>query len=81
MRLKNVEFGHRWPQRLKLRLLSIFSGQRAPDVIRVMYYRPELFGGHFRRHTQECLRRPSPWSAGARELMAAYVSELNRCRF
>ncbi|HEY6911923.1 MAG TPA: hypothetical protein VI356_21275 [Myxococcales bacterium] len=81
MRLGIVESGHRWPQALMLRAIGLFSRRRAPDVIRVMYYRPGLFGGEFRKHVQACLRRPSEWTPGERELMAAFVSAKNRCRF
>ena len=81
MRLRVVESGHRWPRTMMLEALAFFSRQRAPDVIRVMYYRPGFFGSEFRKHVQACLRRPSEWTAGERELMAAFVSRQNSCRF
>lgn len=81
MRLKRLEHGHRLPQRLLLWLIGRFSGERAPDVIRVLLYRPEFFGTPVNEAFQHALRGPSPWSVGERELFAAFVSRQNQCLF
>ena len=81
MRLDAVERGHRFPQKLQLGLIRLFSGRRAQDVVRTLLYRPGFFGGPFSAWTQAVMRGPSPWSVGERELFAAFVSRINRCRF
>ena len=81
MRLKNVERGHRLPQKLMLGMIRLMTRQRAPDVLRTLFYRPELFGKHFGASVQSCLRGPSEWSVGERELFAAFVSKTNQCPF
>ena len=43
MRLQKVEKGQRLKYRLVLGAIGVVTG-RAPDVIRVMMYRPEFFG-------------------------------------
>jgi len=56
-------------------------GERAPDVARVLLYRPELFGKPVNKYFQRLLRGASEWTVGERELIAAYVSHANECRF
>ncbi len=51
------------------------------DILRVLTYRPELFGAPFSQLLQEVMRGPSSWSVGERELFAAFVSSQNQCRF
>lgn len=80
MRLKAIENDQRGFDRLKLRLIGWWVGQ-VPDVMRVMLHRPEFFGRHFLASAQEALRGPSGWSAGERELFAAFVSAKNQCPF
>ncbi len=81
MRLSKVEIGHRFGKRLVLGLIRVLTGKRAPDVLRVLYYRPELFGGPFTQIIQDLLRGVSDWTVGERELFAAYVSKKNQCLF
>ncbi len=81
MRLKNVEHGHRLPQKLFLVFIRIMLRDRAPDVLRTLKYRPELFGKHFGEYVHAVLRGPSEWSVGERELFAAFVSKQNQCSF
>ena len=59
----------------------MISGQRVPDVVKTLMYRPEFFGGPMNEVFQEAMRGPSAWSVGDRELMAAYVSQTNECEF
>lgn len=81
MRLENVRTGHRLPQKIKLGLIRLLSGEPAADIVRTVQYRPELFGHHISVCCQEALRGPSEWSVGERELFAAFVSSRNRCQF
>jgi hypothetical protein len=81
VRLEIVERGETFGSRLFHGVIRIVSGFRAPDVIRTLRYRRDFFGGPHARHTQAVMRGPSDWSVGERELMAAFVSSLNRCRF
>lgn len=81
MRLDVVERGHRLPQKAQLAIIRLVSGRRVSDVMRTLLYRPEFFGNPFRDWTQTVMRGPSEWSVGERELFAAFVSRINRCRF
>jgi hypothetical protein len=81
MRLKAVECGHRFPQRIRLALITLAVRHRAPDIARTMSYRPELLGRAMRAWTQAVMRGQSDWSVGERELFAALTSKLNRCLF
>ena len=51
------------------------------DVVNVLMHVPELFGGPFSAALQEVMRGESAWSAGERELFAAFVSARNLCPF
>lgn len=81
MRLENVTRGHALPKKLILGIIRLMSGMRAPDVVRVLFYRPDFFGDPFNAWTQAVLRGVSDWSVGERELFAAFVSKKNQCRF
>ncbi|HET9708999.1 MAG TPA: hypothetical protein VFP39_11920 [Gemmatimonadales bacterium] len=81
MRLQAVERGHRLPQKFILAMIRLMSGRRAVDIIRTIFYRPEFFGRPISAWTQAVMRGPSPWNVWERELFAAFVSNLNRCRF
>ena len=81
MRLNAVEHGHRLPQQLKLLLIRLVGGRRVPDVVKMLLYRPELFGRPMFDWTEAVMRGPSPWSVGERELFAAFTSRLNQCLF
>ena len=48
-------------------------------MVRVLLYRPELFGKPCADWLQAATRGPSAWSVGERELMATYTSKLNQC--
>jgi uncharacterized peroxidase-related enzyme len=81
MRLENLTNGHALVQKLKLWLGPLFVGAKAPDMVRIMYYRPRFFGKTMGILTQSVMRGPSEWTVGERELFAAFVSAKNRCRF
>jgi hypothetical protein len=81
MRLANVEHGHTLGTKLKLSMIRLVSRRRVPDVVRTLTYRPAFFGKPMNELFQAALRGPSPWTIGQRELMAAFVANLSRCRF
>jgi hypothetical protein len=81
MRLARVRTAHRLPQKLVLGLIRLTTGFRAPDIVRTLFYRPELFGRAMSAWTQQVMRGPSAWSVGERELFAAFASRLNQCPF
>jgi hypothetical protein len=65
--------------------LEILDGDHAPadalGVVKTLLYRPDRFGGPFSEELDAVMRGPSEWSAGERELFAAFASHLNRCLF
>ena len=81
MRLRILHDGHRPRQRMALRMIRWTSGTAPDPVVATMLYRPDLFGRAFSRFLVAVMRGPSEWSAGERELFAAFVSRLNSCPF
>jgi hypothetical protein len=81
MRLRRIVAGRTVKAKLIFAVMRVLSGQRAPDVIRVLIHRPELFSGHFNRLLQASLRGDSEWSVGEREAFASFTSSLNQCVF
>ncbi|HEY2072055.1 MAG TPA: hypothetical protein VGG88_00630 [Gaiellaceae bacterium] len=69
MRLAVIEQAQEWGE------------QPPPDVVKTLLYRSEVFGRPFSDATDEAMRGPSDWSAGERELFAAFTSLLNQCPF
>jgi hypothetical protein len=65
--------------------LAVVDGDHAPvdapGVIKTLLYRPEVFGRPFSDAVDRAMRGPSDWSAGERELFAAFTSLLNQCPF
>ena len=68
---------------MRLKKIEHESGlsPQALDVVKTLYYRPEMFGRPFSSLTDALLRGDSAWSVGERELFAAYTSHLNKCPF
>ena len=56
-------------------------GREPSGVLLTLHHRPELFGRPFSDALDFAMRGPSDWSAGERELFAAFVSSLNQCPF
>jgi hypothetical protein len=81
MRLQLLENGHRPFQKVILSLIRLVSGGHAPGPILVMSYRRELFGKYLAACFQEGMRRAQEWSVGEVELFAAFVSQLNECKY
>lgn len=81
MRLKRVEHRHRLKEKLILGIIRLTQGQRAPDIVRTLFYRPEFLGKPISVWTQAVMRGPSSWGVAERELFAAFTSKLNQCVF
>jgi hypothetical protein len=81
MRLGCLESGYDAREAEVLALIREERGTEPPDVLKTLHHRPELFGRPFSDATDLALRGPSDWSAGERELFAAFVSSLNQCPF
>jgi hypothetical protein len=81
VRLAVLDHGHTLGKKALLAMIRVMSRQPVHDVIKVMLYRPEFFGGPMGQAVQEVMRGPSEWSVGDRELMAAYVSKTNECEY
>ena len=56
-------------------------GMNPSDMRKLLLYRGDIFGDAMSDAFPELLRGPSEWSAGERELFAAYVSAQNQCPF
>jgi hypothetical protein len=81
MRLSVVDSGHGAAEAAVLAAIRERSGAEPLGVVKTIYYRPELFGRPFSNALDEAMRGPSEWSAGERELVAAFTSLLNQCPF
>jgi uncharacterized peroxidase-related enzyme len=62
-------------------LIRLFSRQPVPDAAKLVFYRPGFYGSLAKAFTHEAMRGPSAWSVADRELMAAYVSQVNQSAF
>jgi hypothetical protein len=81
MRLAVVESGHAPREAAVLGQIREAVGREPVDVVKTLYYRPELFGRPFSAVLDDAMRGPSDWTPGERELFAAFVSALNQCPF
>lgn len=81
MRPDVLDRGYRPGTRLLFGVIRLFSGRPLPDAAKVTFYRPGFYGAKAKAFTHEAMRGPSPWSVGDRELMAAYVSQVNDSAF
>ncbi len=81
MRLTCVENGHDPRELAVLDIIRRDRGMEPPDVLKTLHYRPEIFGRPFSEALDQAMRGPSDWSAGERELFAAFTSALNQCPF
>ena len=81
MRLDVVDAGHAPAEAAVLEQIRQARGMEPVGVLKTLYYRPELFGRPYSDALDLAMRGPSDWSAGERELFAAFVSSLNQCPF
>jgi hypothetical protein len=81
VRLRRLARPHSAKALVVFAVMRLLQRRRPPDVVRTLFYRPEFFGRPFSNALQEVMRGPSAWSAGERELFAAFVSAQNQCPF
>lgn len=81
MRLRILDSGHGFGTKALFALIRTVSRQPVLDVIKLVKYRADFYGGPMAAITQEAMRGPSTWSVGDRELMAAFVAKTNQCEF
>ena len=81
MRLRILDSGHGLGTKALFALIRVASRQPVLDVVKVVKYRSDFYGGPMSAVTQEAMRGPSAWSVGDRELMAAFVAKSNQCEF
>jgi hypothetical protein len=81
VRLDALDSGHKLRTKALFALIRVVSRQRVPDVVKLLTYRPEYFGGKMNPVFQEVMRGKSEWSIGDREMMASFVSKTNECEF
>ena len=81
MRLDVVDRGHGPAEAAILDQIRLERGVEPVGVLKTLYYRPELFGRPFSDALEVAMRGPSDWTAGERELFAAFVSAQNQCVF
>jgi hypothetical protein len=81
MRLKAVDREFALPAKLFAAFIRKVSKAEPADVIKAHLYRPNLFGRWASPAFQDIMRGPSSWTAGERELFAAYTSRLLQCPF
>ena len=81
MRLAILDRGHGLGTKALFAMIRTFSRQPVLDVIKLVKYRPEFYGGPMQKVTHEAMRGPSAWSVGDRELMAAFMAQANDCEW
>jgi len=81
MRLRILESGHGFGTKALFAVIRMISRQPVLDVVKLVKYRADFYGGPMSAVTQEAMRGPSTWSIGDRELMAAFIARTNQCEF
>jgi uncharacterized peroxidase-related enzyme len=81
MRPDILNRGYRPGTKMLFAIIRVFSGRPLPDAAKLVFYRPDFYGGRAKEFTQEAMRGPSDWSVADRELMAAFVAKANECAF
>ncbi len=81
IRLEKVRTGQGIKHKLMLKMAPLVVGAKAPDLMYILFYRPEFFGFPAGVLSDAILRSESEWTVGERELFAAHVSRKNECRF
>jgi AhpD family alkylhydroperoxidase len=81
MRLRILDSGHSFGTKALFALIRTVSRQPVLDVVKLVKYRADFYGGPMQGVTHEAMRGHSTWSVGDRELMAAFVAKTNQCEF
>ncbi|RMI28342.1 carboxymuconolactone decarboxylase family protein [Nocardia stercoris] len=81
MRPASLERGIGPVPKMLFRFVRMVTGRPVPDAAKITFYRPDFYGAAMKKFTHEAMRGDSAWSVAERELMAAYISEVNRAPF
>jgi uncharacterized peroxidase-related enzyme len=81
MRLAILDSGQGFGTKVLLALIRTISRQPVLDIIKLVKYRADFYGGPMQGVTHEAMRGASAWSVGDRELMAAFVAKTNECEW
>ena len=81
MRLEVLNSGYGIMTKMLFRVVRLMLGFPMPDAARLVFYRPNYYGAQMKEFTHQAMRGPSQWSVADRELMAAYISTVNRSAF
>jgi AhpD family alkylhydroperoxidase len=81
MRLAILDNGHGFGTKALFALIRAISRQPVLDVMKLVKYRADFYGGPMQEVTHEAMRGPSAWSVGDRELMAAFIAKTNECEW
>ena len=82
MRLSILNSGYGFGTKVLFAFIHAVSRQPVPDAAKLVFYRSDFYGAPMNEFTHEAMRRkPSAWSVGDRELMAAFVSQMMRSPF
>jgi AhpD family alkylhydroperoxidase len=81
MRLQVLDSGHGIGTKALFALIRTASRQPVLDIVKLVKYRSDFYGGPMSAVTQEAMRGPSRWTVADRELMAAFVAKTNQCEF
>jgi uncharacterized peroxidase-related enzyme len=81
IRLGILRSGQRLRAKAALRVIGVVGRTEPDPVVRLILYRPGLFGRAFNGLAASVMRGPSTWTAGERERMAECVSGSNECPF
>jgi uncharacterized peroxidase-related enzyme len=81
MRLQILNSCHGIGTKALFGLIRTVSRHPVPDIVKLVKYRSDFYGGPMSAVTQEAMRGPAAWSVADRELMAAFVAKTNQCEF
>jgi AhpD family alkylhydroperoxidase len=81
MRLAILDSGHGFGTKALFAIIRAASRQPVLDIVKLVKYRADFYGGPMAKVTHESMRGPSAWSVGDRELMAAVVAQANHSAF
>ena len=79
--LLNLNAGLGTASHAVLYCIRLISPRAPTDIVKVFLYRRECFGEPFCAVAHAALRGKSSWPSGERELIGAFVSNLNHCVF
>jgi AhpD family alkylhydroperoxidase len=77
MRLSILDHGHR----ARVKMFLAITGRDAPDIVRMLLYRPDFFSRPLLVITTGAMRGPSYWTPAEREYIGLRTAQLHQCPF